>query len=41
MGRLGLFLERRGRGYVVQVMFGNKAKKLSLLPDHLKPFPVR
>jgi len=26
---------------VVQVMLGNKAKKLSLLPDHLKPFPVR
>jgi large subunit ribosomal protein L21e len=40
-GKVGVVLERRGRGYVVQVMFGNKAKKLSLLPDHLKPFPVR
>jgi large subunit ribosomal protein L21e len=40
-GKVGVVLERRGRGYVVQVMLGNKAKKLSLLPDHLKPFPVR
>lgn len=39
-GRVGLVVEKRGRGYVVRVRMGNKEKKLSLLPDHLKPLTV-
>ncbi|MEM0383885.1 MAG: 50S ribosomal protein L21e [Candidatus Caldarchaeum sp.] len=35
-GRMGEVVEKRGRGYIVAVKVGNKEKKLSLLPDHIR-----
>lgn len=36
-GKTGRIVEGRGRGYIVAVRTGSKLKKLSLLPEHLKP----
>jgi len=38
-GKVGKVVERRGRGYIVEVALGSKLKKLSVLPEHLKPLP--
>ncbi len=35
-GKVGEVVEKRGRGYIVAVKLGNKVKKLSLLPNHIK-----
>ncbi len=35
-GRTGIIEQKRGRSYVVKVNDGNKVKKLSLRPEHLK-----
>ncbi|MEM3133315.1 MAG: 50S ribosomal protein L21e [Candidatus Caldarchaeum sp.] len=35
-GRVGEVVEKRGRGYVVQVRLGSKVRKLCLLPDHIR-----
>lgn len=37
-GKIGKVLEKRGRGYVVEVRMGNKPKKITVLPDHIKPW---
>lgn len=39
-GLVGRIVEKRGRGYIVEVMLGNKQKLLSLLPDHMRPLSV-
>jgi len=36
-GKVGRVLERRGRGYIVGVEVGSKLKKLSVMPEHIKP----
>jgi large subunit ribosomal protein L21e len=36
-GRVGRIVEKRGRGYVVAVQIGSKLRKLSVLPEHLRP----
>ncbi|MCS7145073.1 MAG: 50S ribosomal protein L21e [Nitrososphaerota archaeon] len=38
-GRVGRIVEKRGRGYIVEVELGSKLKRLSVLPEHLKPLP--
>ena len=36
-GKVGTIIEKRGRGYVVRVMQGDKPKEVAVLPDHLRP----
>ncbi len=36
-GLMGEILEKRGSGYILQVYQGGKPKKLSVMPDHLRP----
>jgi large subunit ribosomal protein L21e len=35
-GKSGKILEKRGKSYIVQIVDGNKAKKLIARPEHLK-----
>jgi large subunit ribosomal protein L21e len=35
-GLIGEVIEKRGRGYVVQVRVGNSYKKIITVPEHLK-----
>ena len=35
-GRTGIIEQKRGSSYIVKVNDGNKVKKLSLRPEHLK-----
>ena len=35
-GKMGNIIEKRGKSYVVEIMDGNKAKKLVSRPEHLK-----
>jgi large subunit ribosomal protein L21e len=39
-GLVGEILEKRGRGYILQVYQGDKPKKISVMPDHLRPLVV-
>ncbi|MEM1944575.1 MAG: 50S ribosomal protein L21e [Nitrososphaerota archaeon] len=36
-GLVGRILERRGRGYILEVFQGDKPKKISVMPDHIRP----
>lgn len=36
-GKTGRIRERRGRSYVVELMIGKKAKKVTARPEHLIP----
>lgn len=40
-GRVGRIVEKRGRGYVVEIELGSKMKRLSVLPEHIKPLSSR
>lgn len=35
-GKSGIIIEKRGKSYIVQILDGNKAKKLIARPEHLK-----
>ena len=35
-GKMGKVIGRRGKSYIVQIVDGNKAKKLISAPEHLK-----
>lgn len=35
-GKTGTIIEKRGKSYIVQILDGNKAKKLIARPEHLK-----
>ena len=35
-GKIGKIVEKRGHGYVVSVMQGDKEKHISVLPDHIR-----
>ncbi len=35
-GKSGTIIEKRGKSYIVQILDGNKAKKLIARPEHLK-----
>jgi large subunit ribosomal protein L21e len=35
-GKTGRIIEKRGKSYIVQILDGNKAKKLIARPEHLK-----
>jgi large subunit ribosomal protein L21e len=35
-GKSGTIVEKRGKSYIVQILDGNKAKKLIARPEHLK-----
>jgi large subunit ribosomal protein L21e len=35
-GKTGRIIEKRGKSYIVQIVDGNKAKKLISRPEHLK-----
>jgi len=35
-GRMGKIVEKRGKSYVVEILDGNKVKKLVSRPEHLK-----
>jgi large subunit ribosomal protein L21e len=37
-GKIGRIVEIRGRGYVVEIIEGNKIKKITTGPEHLKLF---
>lgn len=37
-GLICKIVERRGRGYTVEVKLGHKTKRISVLPDHLRPY---
>jgi large subunit ribosomal protein L21e len=37
-GKIGLVLDKRGRGYVVSVPQGDSLKELSIRPEHLVPY---
>jgi len=37
-GKIGTVVEKRGRGYILRVMQGNKPKEISVLPDHIRPW---
>jgi large subunit ribosomal protein L21e len=36
-GRMGKVIEKRGKAYIVEILDGNKVKKLCSRPEHLKP----
>jgi len=36
-GVTGKIVEKRGKAYIVEILDGNKAKKLVSRPEHLKP----
>lgn len=35
-GKIGRVIGRRGKGYIVEIIDGNKVKKLIARPEHLK-----
>jgi large subunit ribosomal protein L21e len=35
-GRMGKIVEKRGKSYVVEILDGNKMKKIVSRPEHLK-----
>lgn len=35
-GKTGKIIEKRGKSYIVQILDGNKVKKLISAPEHLK-----
>ncbi|MEM1574805.1 MAG: 50S ribosomal protein L21e [Nitrososphaerota archaeon] len=37
-GKIGRIAEIRGKGYVVEIIDGNKIKKITTRPEHLKLF---
>jgi len=37
-GKIGTVLEKRGRGYVVNVNKGDAVKKIIVRPEHLEPY---
>jgi len=36
-GKVGEVISRRGRGYILRVMQGEKPKEIAVLPDHITP----
>ena len=37
-GKIGVIVEKRGRGYVVSVPQGNSIKEIITRPEHLEPY---
>jgi large subunit ribosomal protein L21e len=35
-GKIGKIIDKRGKSYIVEILDGNKVKKLTARPEHLK-----
>lgn len=35
-GKIGKVIEKRGKGYLIEFLDGNKVKKITVRPEHLK-----
>lgn len=37
-GKIGTIISKKGNAYEVSLMLGDKLKKLTILPDHIRPW---